>query len=144
MIVLSVKALHKTLHGIFNANMQLFMSGYLGLTIFRDTRFPADTLVLAGTAGAGGIAPPTSTRTSATLERVQEHSSPVNMGDPSQDRTPRCYVRPHGYRRHDARARCAAPAVRTRLGWRALVNKPVRRHNNKNAACWPLCWAVFF
>ena len=35
--------------------------------------------VLAGTAGAGGMAPPTSTRISARTKRVQEHSSPVNV-----------------------------------------------------------------
>ena len=43
------------------------------------TRFgPAETLVLAGTAGAGGIAPPASTRISARTKRVQGHSSLPN------------------------------------------------------------------
>ena len=36
----------------------------------------AEILVLAGSAGAGGMAPPASTRFSARLERVQDHSSP--------------------------------------------------------------------
>ena len=34
---------------------------------------------MAGTAGAGGMAPPTSTRISARLKHFQEHSSPVNV-----------------------------------------------------------------
>ena len=39
----------------------------------------AEILVLPGTAGAGGMATPTNTRTSARLKRVQGHSSPVNV-----------------------------------------------------------------
>ena len=39
----------------------------------------AEILVLAGTADAGGMAPPTSTRMSARLKCVQERSSPVHM-----------------------------------------------------------------
>ena len=39
----------------------------------------AEIQVLAGTAGAGRIAPPTSTRISARLKLVQRHVSPVNM-----------------------------------------------------------------
>ena len=39
----------------------------------------AEILVLAAAAGAGGMAPPTSTRISARLKRVQEHSSPVSV-----------------------------------------------------------------
>ena len=39
----------------------------------------ADILVLAGTARASRIAPPASTRISARLKRVHEHSSPVSM-----------------------------------------------------------------
>ena len=49
----------------------------------------AEILVLAGAAGAGGMAPPANTRISARLKRVIGHSSPVNVvevGDP-QDRT---------------------------------------------------------
>ena len=38
----------------------------------------AGILVLAGTADAGGMAPPTSTSISAKLKRVQEHVSRVN------------------------------------------------------------------
>ena len=40
---------------------------------FHPNRDPA----LAGTPGAGGMAPPTTTRISARLKRAQEHSSPV-------------------------------------------------------------------
>ena len=39
----------------------------------------AEILVLAGTAGASGMAPPTSTRISARLKRVQEHNLRVNI-----------------------------------------------------------------
>ena len=38
-----------------------------------------DILVLGGTAGAGGMAPPARTRFSAKLKRVQTHSSHVNI-----------------------------------------------------------------
>ena len=42
------------------------------------TRFSlAEILVMAVTAGAGGMAPPTSTRISDRLKRVQRHVSPV-------------------------------------------------------------------
>ena len=45
------------------------------------TRFSlAEVLVLTGTAAADGIAPPTSTRISARLERVQRHFSRENGG----------------------------------------------------------------
>ena len=37
----------------------------------------AEILVLAGTAGAGGMPPPTSARISARLKCVHEHSSPL-------------------------------------------------------------------
>ena len=47
----------------------------------------AEIVVLAGTAGAGGMTPPTSTRISARMKRVQEHSSPVNMHPPAGSRT---------------------------------------------------------
>ena len=44
------------------------------------TRFSlAEVLVLAGTAGTGGMALLTSTTISAMLKRVQEHRSPVNV-----------------------------------------------------------------
>ena len=44
------------------------------------TRFSlAEILVVAGTAGAGGMAPPTSTRISARMKGFQGHSSPVNI-----------------------------------------------------------------
>ena len=39
----------------------------------------AEILVLVGTAGASGMTPPSSTRISARMKCVQEHSSPVNM-----------------------------------------------------------------
>ena len=39
----------------------------------------AEVLVLAVTAGAGRMPPPTSTRISAILKYVQGHSSPVNI-----------------------------------------------------------------
>ena len=39
----------------------------------------AEIMVLAGTTGAGGMAPPTSTRTSARLKRVQGHVSPLKI-----------------------------------------------------------------
>ena len=39
----------------------------------------AEILVLAGTASAGRMAPPASTRISAWLKRIQEHGSPVNV-----------------------------------------------------------------
>ena len=39
----------------------------------------ADILVQNGTASAGGMAPPASTRMSARLTRVQGHTSPVNL-----------------------------------------------------------------
>ena len=39
----------------------------------------AEILVLAGTAGAGGMAPPTSTGISDRLKCVQGHSSAVNI-----------------------------------------------------------------
>ena len=46
------------------------------------TRFSlAEILVLAGSAGAGGMAPPASTRISARLQRFLEHSSPVNIDE---------------------------------------------------------------
>ena len=40
---------------------------------------PAEILVLAGTTGAGGMAPPASARISAWMKCVQGHSSRVNM-----------------------------------------------------------------
>ena len=44
------------------------------------TRFSlAEILVLAGTTGAGGMAPPTSTKISARLKRAQGHSSAKNL-----------------------------------------------------------------
>ena len=44
------------------------------------TRFSlAEILVLAGTAGAGGMAPPTSTRISARMKSGQGHGSAVAM-----------------------------------------------------------------
>ena len=50
-----------------------------GCTVF-PTRFSlAVILVLAGTAGAGGMAPPTSTGISDRMKRVQEYSSPANV-----------------------------------------------------------------
>ena len=39
----------------------------------------ADIIALAGTAGAGIMAPPTSTRITARLKRVHGHVSPVNV-----------------------------------------------------------------
>ena len=39
----------------------------------------AEILVLAGTAGAGGMAPPASTMISASMKCVQGHSSRVNV-----------------------------------------------------------------
>ena len=39
----------------------------------------ASCLVLAGTAGAGGMVPPASTRIPARMKRVREHSSRVNI-----------------------------------------------------------------
>ena len=44
------------------------------------TRFSlAEILVLAGTTGAGRMAPPASTRISARMKHVLGHSSPVNV-----------------------------------------------------------------
>ena len=39
----------------------------------------AEILVLAGTPGAGGMAPPTNTGKYTRLERVQDYSSAVNV-----------------------------------------------------------------
>ena len=39
----------------------------------------AEIMVLAGTAGAGRMAPPDSTRLSSRIKCVQEHSSPANV-----------------------------------------------------------------
>ena len=41
--------------------------------------FQPSIVVLVGTAGAGGMAPPASTRIPTRLNSVQEHVSPVNM-----------------------------------------------------------------
>ena len=47
--------------------------------MFLNTCFsPAETL-LAGSAGAGRMVPPASTRISARMKRVHGHVSPVNM-----------------------------------------------------------------
>ena len=52
--------------------------------IYGRTAFPArfslaEILVLTGTAGAGGMAPPTSTMISTRMKCVQGHILPVNM-----------------------------------------------------------------
>ena len=47
--------------------------------MFLNTFQPAEIIVLNGIAGAGEMAPPTSTRISARMKRVQEHSSAVNV-----------------------------------------------------------------
>ena len=51
-------------------------------------------LLLAGTAGIGGIAAPTSTRISARMQSVQEHGSPVNTVN-TQARA--SHARPRGF-----------------------------------------------
>ena len=51
------------------------------LNTFQPSRDPSTgwNLALAGTAGAGRMGPPTSTRISARPKRVQRHVSPMNM-----------------------------------------------------------------
>ena len=73
------------------------------------TRFSlAEILVLAGTAGAGGMAPPASTRISARLKRDQEHSSPVNIQSNCSDVT---FLSQITAARHSHDGRCTGHCV---------------------------------
>ena len=53
----------------------------VSMTVFPAHSSLAEILVLDGTAAAGRMAPPTSTRISARMKCVQGHSSPVNVLD---------------------------------------------------------------
>ena len=64
-----------------HANIQTYYATceHTGKLVFPIGLSLAEILVLVCTAGAGGMAPPASTRISARMKRVQENVSPANM-----------------------------------------------------------------
>ena len=65
--------------GVGGASADVLEPGTAGAGEKTSTRALARVLVLVGTAGAGGMIPPTSTRISDRIKRVHEHSSPVKI-----------------------------------------------------------------